>query len=316
MPVDPPKKRARTLGGSLAWVILLTLSIGLGLSTNGSLSAATCDALIDLNVATKMRDGVALRADIFRPREEGKYPVALLRTPYDKAATQAVGCQIAARDYIAVVQDTRGRHSSEGMWYPFRNELLDGYDSVEWAATLSHSNGQLVMTAGSYAGIVQLFAALSQPPHLAGIAPSIIPSNLHEGCVYQGGAFEQLLAETWTSLLAVDSATRRLFFNWIIATPVEQGARLPLSDYHTLDWTGTTDLAPYFVDFLDHPSFDEYWKPWNFGDQANKVQVPGLHIGGWYDIFTKGTLRNYRSIPNWPGRFSSLSSAIRPARHC
>lgn len=67
MAVDPPRKPAQTLGGNLAWVILLTLSIGLGLSTNESLSAATCDALIDLNVAAKMRDGVALRADIFRP---------------------------------------------------------------------------------------------------------------------------------------------------------------------------------------------------------------------------------------------------------
>src|ERR1700675_1851193 len=95
------------------------------------------------NVAVKMRDGVTLRADIYRPKADGQFPVLLQRTPYDKNndwgaipfANKAV-----ASGYVVIIQDVRGRYTSDGDWYPFLHESDDGYDSVEWAAALPYSN--------------------------------------------------------------------------------------------------------------------------------------------------------------------------------
>src|SRR5215467_6352947 len=90
------------------------------------------------DVAAKMRDGVTLRADIYRPKADGKFPVLLERTPYDKRGEREFAMRGAARGYVVVIQDTRGRYASEGEWYTFKNESNDGFDSVEWAAGLPY----------------------------------------------------------------------------------------------------------------------------------------------------------------------------------
>ena len=100
---------------------------------------------------------------------------------------------------MLVAQDVRGRYTSEGEWYPFKHETDDGYDTVEWAAALPHSNGKVGMFSGSYVGATQMLAAIGHPPHLAGICPIVTASNYHENWTYQGGAFEQWFNESWTS---------------------------------------------------------------------------------------------------------------------
>ena len=142
-----------------------------------------------------MRDGVTLRADIYRPKADGKYPVLLVRTPYDKQWVSGFAHKAAERGYVVVAQDVRGRFESEGEWYTFKNESQDGYDTVEWAATLPYANGKVGMFGGSYVGATQYLAALAKPPHLAGICPNVTASNYHDGWTYQGGAFEQWFDE-------------------------------------------------------------------------------------------------------------------------
>src|SRR5438876_270104 len=95
-------------------------------------------------VPMKTRDGVTLYSDIYRPKADGKFPVILMRTPYDKSVgwAAAPAYQIATHGYVVVVQDVRGRYTSEGDWYPFRHESNDGYDTIEWAAALPSSNGR------------------------------------------------------------------------------------------------------------------------------------------------------------------------------
>ena len=106
---------------------------------------------------------------------------------------------------MVVVQDVRGRYTSDGEWYTFKHESEDGYDTVEWAAALPHSNGKVGMFGGSYVGATQMLAAIGHPPHLAGICPVVTASNYHENWTYQGGAFEQWFNESWTSGLAQDT---------------------------------------------------------------------------------------------------------------
>ena len=258
------------------------------------------EIVIERGVVMTTRDGVKLRADIYRPAGEGTFPVLLTRTPYDKNGDAELDRKSAARGYMVVVQDVRGRYTSEGEWYPFKHETDDGFDTVEWAAALPHSNGKVGMFGGSYVGATQMLAAIGHPPHLAGICPVVTASNYHENWTYQGGALEQWFDESWTSGLAQDTLNRTIKqeTNALIGAPT-----LPLKKYPVFnrwavdDGAGLTrKLAPYFLDWLDHPTYDSYWKQWSIEENFANIQVPALTVAAWYDIFQAGSLRNFMGI--------------------
>jgi len=263
------------------------------------------DVVVEHGVKVTMRDGVALRADVYRPKEEGRYPVLLQRTPYNKANGVDFGMRAAAAGYVAIVQDVRGRFTSEGEWYPFKWESQDGFDTVEWAAALPYANGKVGMWGGSYVGATQMLTAIAHPPHLAGILPVVTASNYHNNWTYQGGAFEQWFNESWTSGLAQDTLNRKIQAE----TNAMDGAwKLPLTSYPLFNapggvaqWDSAEGLAPYFLDWLAHPSYDEYWKRWSIEDHYADIQVPALHVAAWYDIFQGGSLRNYQGLQEHAG---------------
>src|SRR5499427_4671842 len=262
----------------------------------------SADILIQRGVPMKTRDGVTLRADIYRPNSPDKFPVILMRTPYDKSVGWAVApaLKIVARGYVLIIQDVRGRYTSEGEWYPFKHEQADGYDSVEWAASLPYSNGKVGMMGASYVGATQMLAAISAPPHLAGIAPSVTASNYHSNWTYQGGAFEQWFNQNWTTQLARNTLDRLIDQN----TDARVGApTLPLASYPVFNFGQlpadaqlTSSIAPYYFDWLAHPDYDDYWKQWSIEEHFANVTVPILNVGAWYDIFSDGTLHNYMGV--------------------
>jgi len=262
--------------------------------------APPAQIMVERSVAMKTRDGVTLRADIYRPAAQGTYPVLLQRTPYNKDGVADFGRKGAARGYIVVIQDVRGRYSSEGEWYTFKHEMADGWDTVEWAAALPGSNGKVGMFGGSYVGATQMLAAIARPPHLAGICPVVTASNYHENWTYQGGAFEQWFNESWTSSLAQDTLNRAIKrdTNALVGSAV-----LPLNQYPVFNLTAPRDgvelthaLAPYFIDWLAHPLYDDYWKQWSIEENYQNIDVPALTIAAWYDIFQGGSLRNYMGL--------------------
>ena len=275
-------------------------SLAFALSTVASMAQTALQFVVEKGVAMKTRDGVTLRADIYRPSADGQYPVLLTRTPYNKDNMSPIGRNGAARGFIVVIQDVRGRYTSEGDWYPFKYEINDGYDTVEWAAALPHSNGKVGMFSGSYVGATQMLAAIGHPPHLAGICPIVTASNYHENWTYQGGAFEQWFDESWTSGLAQDTLNRVIRQN----TNARVGATvLPLNQYPVFNIAAphsasalTGVLAPYFLDWLAHPGYDDYWKPWSIEENFQNIQVPALTIAAWYDLFQGGSVRNYMGI--------------------
>lgn len=255
---------------------------------------------VEYGVEAKMRDGTILRADVYRPKSEGTFPVLLERTPYNKDGTAGLAIKAASRGYIVVVQDVRGRYSSDGEWYPFKNESNDGFDTVEWAAALPQSNGKVGMFGGSYVGATQMLTAVAHPPHLAGIAPVVTASNYHDGWTYQGGAFEQWFNESWTSGLAIDTL-RRSVEN---GTNAKNGMwTVPLTEYPLFSVPQSASegdrlrsLAPYFLDWLSHPNYDSYWKDLSIEERYSQINVPILTVAAWYDIFLGGSLRNYVGI--------------------
>lgn len=275
------------------------LALSLVATSTMGLADQPYQVIIERGVPSKMRDGILLRSDVYRPKAEGKFPVLLRRTPYNKLWGAEwgpdVGYRAAERGYVVIIQDTRGRFTSEGDWYPFKNEAQDGYDTVEWAAALPYSNGRVGMFGASYVGATQWLAASAAPPHLAGIFPEVTASNFHANWTYQGGAFEQWFNESWVTGLAQDSLDRKVQAH---ARAIQNIWKLPLSEY-PLFKTGLSQeegpwgLAPYFMDWLAHPDYDEYWKRWSIEEQYEKIKIPVYNIGAWYDIFLGGTLRNY-----------------------
>jgi putative CocE/NonD family hydrolase len=278
------------------WLVACAVMFAL-MAAGVARAAENYEVVVERNVAAKMRDGVTLRADIYRPKAEGKFPVLLVRTPYDKTNESSFGMKGAARGYVVVEQDVRGRFTSEGEWYTFKNESQDGYDTVEWAAALPYSNGKVGMFGGSYVGATQYLAAIAKPPHLAGICPTVTASNYHDGWTYQGGAFEQWFNESWSTGLAMNTMRRRLEQS----DALEGTKTLPLTDYAVLEAPSAAGIAPYFKDWLAHPNFDAYWKQWSIEDHYAQIQVPTLSFGAWYDIFLGGTLRNYARLKTEAG---------------
>ena len=152
---------------------------------------ASASLQVSTNVVVPMRDGTQLYADVYRPDGPGPFPVLLQRTPYNKTLARAMldPLQAAEHGFAVVIQDTRGRYTSEGAFYAFRDDSRDGYDTVEWAAAQPWSSGKIGMFGGSYVGATQWQAAKARPPHLTALMPRVTASNYHEGWAYQGGAF-------------------------------------------------------------------------------------------------------------------------------
>jgi putative CocE/NonD family hydrolase len=245
---------------------------------------------IHSGVAVAMRDGVKLVADIYQPEAEGKFPVLLERTPYNRAGGAGSASAMAAHGYVVIIQDTRGRFDSPGEFYPFRYESQDGYDTIEWAAMLPHANGKVGMFGGSYVGATQMLAAMAFPPHLVAIQPYVTASEYYDGWTYQSGALMQWFASSWSSGLAVDTLRRKAAG---LEDPKSWVTQLPVDSFRMLELPPVSALAHYFRDWVAHERDDDYWRLWKISNHYGEMNVKALHSGGWHDIFLKGTIQNY-----------------------
>ena len=260
---------------------------------------------VETNVAVPMRDGTVLYADVYRPEGPGPFPVLFQHTPYDKTLPLSTGMldplKAAKHGYVVVIQDSRGRYTSEGDYYVFKDHSNDGYDTVEWAASQPWSSGKVGMYGGSYVGATQWLTALARPPHLTAIVPNVTASNYHNGWTYQGGAFELGFNVSWTlsnlalpnfdklsSLKNIPEGRRQDLIKAMDS--METSFRfLPLKELPELKG----GLADYYYDWLAHPDYDDYWKQFSIEENHSRINVPAYHIGGWHDIFLGGTIRNY-----------------------
>ena len=268
------------------------------------MSKAIPKVTIDFDVPVRMRDGVVLRANVYRPAEGGPWPTLLTRTPYGKDLSDDISIldpvQAARKGFMVAIQDTRGRFASDGEWQPLRFEREDGFDSVEWAARLPGSNGRVGMYGESYCGNTQWMAAVEAPPSLVAISPAVTWSDPMDGLFARGGAVELGLAVPWTLQVGFDYLGRMPIGD------AERGERveamlgdydrlaqhgywdLPLSDNSALRRYDLPELGSIRV--LDDPSVAAWCR---VAGEHERVNVPTLHTGGWYDIFLQGTLDNH-----------------------
>ncbi|HEY9644289.1 MAG TPA: CocE/NonD family hydrolase, partial [Coleofasciculaceae cyanobacterium] len=247
------------------------------------------------------RDGVRLDADVYIPDRPGEFPVLLMRQPYGRAIASTVvyahPTWYAAQGYIVVIQDVRGRGSSAGEFELFAHEIEDGFDTVQWTAGLPQSNGQVGMYGFSYQGMTQLYAAIARPPALKAIAPSMIGYDLYQDWAYEGGAFCYQLNLGWAMQLAAETA-RRSGNPEAYQTLYAAARNPPLHDPVCPQSGILKQLAPdsYYHAWLSYadPSQDY----WNISPhlQMQQVDLPMLHIGGWFDTYMRGTLRLYQEM--------------------
>ena len=204
---------ARALRRITAWIVASGLALCTATATARP-ADGPCQAEKQYNVPAKMRDGVTLYADVYRPKGAGSYPVILMRLPYNKDAAQtyvyAPPQFYASHCYIVVIQDVRGQYASEGSFYAFRDEAKDGYDTIEWAAKLPGSNGKVGMYGSSYVGATQWLPATLQPPSLVAIAPAMTSSDYYDGWSYEGGAWSLAFEASWPLVTVAMSGARRL----------------------------------------------------------------------------------------------------------
>lgn len=257
---------------------------------------------VERGLRIAMRDGVELALDLYLPHLGEPLPTLLLAMPYGKDLAQtytyAHPLWWASRGYAVAVQDTRGRYASGGDFYPLRDEVEDGVETVRWLAAQPFANGSVATYGFSYAGLSQLLLAARRPGGLAAIAPAFCASGMY-GAAYAGGALSIGTMESWAVHMAVNEAVRR--DDWPLVESLmaaERGVselylKLPLREFEPLRTTATSS---FFFDYLEHPRRDEFWAPTEVGDRYGAIDVPTLHIGGWYDTFASQTVRHYERM--------------------
>jgi putative CocE/NonD family hydrolase len=263
--------------------------------------------IAEFDVPARMRDGTILRANIYRPAGEGQWPVLLTRLPYGKDLPLGTASldpsQVARRGYIVVVQDTRGRFASEGVWEPMRNEALDGVDTVEWAAKLPYSNGNVGMYGASYFGFTQWVASVHQPPALKAMVPFITWNDPLNGIMFRGGALELGTLANWQLFVGLNVLMRRhakdpkalgqaiyLWAKEVDALGTQGYWSLPLKEFTPIK---QQDIAPAFFEPIESPMSRELVEPMTILGKHENVTVPTLNVGGWYDIFLQDTISNF-----------------------
>lgn len=258
---------------------------------------------IEMDVAVPMRDGTVLRADVYRPGKEGRFPVLVIRHPYGKRWLldgMFDFKQLVPAGYVMVMQDTRGRFASDGEWMPLKYEREDGYDTIEWAASLPGSNGRVGMLGASYSGSTQWSAAMSRPPHLVSIAPQFTWSDPEDGLMFRGGAIELGLNASWgaanaflqyprAGLTPEDTLARTVQTINDIDTIAARGYwGLPSGALPMIVATGQPDIGVTRA-LADRATTDES----RVSNRYDEIDIPTLSFGGWYDVFVQGTLDNY-----------------------
>ena len=267
----------------------------------------SCAVTKQADVPATMRDGTVLRADLYRPQTSDHVPVILMRTQYGKSDAQVSEARyrppdwFASHCYLVVVQDIRGQGTSGGTFSEFTNDQNDGYDSVEWAAALPGSNGKVGMYGSSYVAATQWLAAVTAPPHLVTIVPSNTASDYYDGWTYEGGEFRLGFVQPWAIGLAQTAAENRrdtTTVDALAAAAADRTRWLNFRPFNGLPPLQPADpsVAPWYFDWINHSTRDQFWQRVSIRDRYTKVTVPVLHFEGWYDAFLAGGVQNFTGM--------------------
>ncbi len=263
----------------------------------------------ELDVRIRMRDGVELSANVFRPAGSARFPTILVRTPYGNGTGLALYYRpFVEHGYALVIQNVRGRYNSEGVFEPLRQESNDSEDTLDWIARQPWSNRRVGMMGGSYLGIVQWKSALLNNPYLKAIFPVVSGCDDYYDRFYsEGGAFKLGQRLEWMAEnVRVPGTLKPDFARFIWNVPLR-----------TSDRVATGRVVDFFQQALNHPAYDEFWKTLSTRERLEEIHVPIFAAGGWYDNFVESDLEAFRLLRNhdrlhrlvigpWPHNMSSM----------
>ena len=273
---------------------------------------------VERNVEARMRDGVVLRADVARPDAEGKFPALVQRTPYGKAANT----RLAEAGYVVISQDMRGRYASDGdfipKFMPGYRDAEDGFDTVEWAASLPCVSGKVGVYGISYPSWASWELASVRPPHLVAMFNGGYATRLTDwelGGVLRTGRVQQWLFRT----LAPDLRRRKGLPP--PHTPAEAGESagadrekplwfLPLKEMPDEYAGGCREIWRYWLDHHHEDIFD-------FEKRHGEVDVPVLHVTGWHDrlVLTVDHFAGMRANGRTPAAGKAQRLVVGPWSH-
>jgi uncharacterized protein len=273
-------------------------------------SLVDCGSGVRLERAVECRlsDGITLVSDHYYPEGAGPWPTLLMRQPYGRAIASTVVYRhpvwFATRGYHVAIQDVRGRGGSGGDFYPFRNEARDGAETIAWLRRHSACNGRIGMYGFSYQGATQLLAAAEQPEGLQCIAPQMTATDLYRGWFYHQGALRLCSSLAWGIQLLREDARRRnlrevndkLESAW--ANVRSQAALAPYALHPAI-----TDpaLPSYVRDWFAHREPGPYWSDQDVSTRIDRIQIPALHLAGWFDTYLEATIAGYLALRNHAG---------------
>ena len=255
---------------------------------------------LERGVRFQLSDGTTLVSDHYYPPIDGKQPTLLMRQPYGRDIASTVvyahPAWFARHGYNVVIQDVRGRGDSNGFFYPFRHEGRDGAETIAWLRSRPESNGRIGMYGFSYQGATQLLAAAERPEGLACIAPAMTACDLFAGWFYHNGALRlssslgwglQMLKED-ARRLGLHEASGRLEAAWLNVR--SRAMQLPYGDHPAIS---DPALPSYVRDWFTHSAPGEYWSDMDVSQRAHCIEVPALHVSGWYDTYLEGSVRGF-----------------------
>jgi uncharacterized protein len=263
---------------------------------------------LERGVKCRLSDGTTLVSDHYYPAGDGPWPTLLMRQPYGRDIASTVvyahPAWFARHGYHVAIQDVRGRGGSEGRFSPFWTEARDGAQTIAWLRTHAASNGRIGMYGFSYQGATQLLAASEQPEGLQCIAPHMTAADLYHGWFYHQGALRlssslgwgvQMLRED-ARRLGLREASDRLEAAW--ANIRAQATHVPYGEHPAIS---DPDSPDYVREWFAHREPGEFWAQQDVSTRLDRIQVPALHIAGWFDTYLEGSIAGYLALRSGAG---------------
>jgi hypothetical protein len=241
---------------------------------------------IRYNIPVRVRDGVKISVDVFRPRDGARHPVLMLQTPYNNDGDNVMdeAWSHVQNGYAYVTVDVRGRYDSEGSFRPYESDGRDGSDVIDWIVKQPWSNGKVATHGASYSGKTQWMLAKENNPHHTAIVSYVAPADDFRDQTRYNGVPKLDLMYTWMMMMDGRVNQSRAGWNWGAAM-----RHLPLV---TLD-EAVGRTIPVWRESMTHDRYDAWWAPRQMSGNYDRFDIPSFNVTGWYEGQLRGQTQNY-----------------------
>ena len=265
--------------------------------------------LVIEDVYIEMNDGIKLATRVYRPDDNNRYPVLLARTTYNSGAFgskeagdfRELAIRMAEKGYVVVIQDMRGLYGSEGEWRLFMDDASDGYQTVIWLNEQPWSNGKVGAFGTSALGMAANLLATTNPPGLKAAFVQMAPSEFYEEVIAEGGIYRHELATRWMYFINATYSEKLIQQGKIddesYLRILEGNQQFPELFMHTpLNSFPYLSDNPLYTSIFEHYIQDDYFDYYDIPSNFSNIKIPIYHLGGWYDTFLEGTMKNYLGL--------------------